>query len=57
MKKVFTVAIIGFGGRGQSYGDLMLHRPEEFKVVSVCDFDPVQQVNAKKMLGLSDDAL
>lgn len=57
MKKVFTVAIIGFGGRGQSYGDLMVHRPEEFKVVSVCDFDPVQQVNAKKMLGLTDDAI
>ncbi len=57
MKKVFTVAIIGFGGRGQAYGDLMKNRPEEFKVVAVCDFDPVQQVNAKKMLGLTDEAI
>lgn len=57
MKKVFTVAILGFGARGQSYAAHMINKPDEFKIVSICDFDPVQQENARKMLGLPDEAI
>ncbi len=37
-KKVFTVAVLGCGGRGaESYGRLMYDRKEEYKIVALCD--------------------
>ena len=40
MKKIFTVAIIGCGSRGQNaYGKLMHARKDEFKIVSLCDIN------------------
>lgn len=40
MKKIFTVAIIGCGSRGQNvYGKLMHARKDEFEIVSLCDIN------------------
>lgn len=57
MKKKYTVAIIGFGGRGQVYGLLMNERKDEFAVTAVCDIDRTQLQNVEKLLGLTDVAL
>ena len=39
--KIYTVAIIGIGGRGgDTYGSLMMTMPEKFKIVALCDFKP-----------------
>ena len=38
MKKQFTVAIIGVGGRGgYAYGTWLHQLPEKFKILSLCD--------------------
>ena len=37
MKKKYTVAILGTGGRGYAYGSLIKERPDEFEVVALCD--------------------
>lgn len=42
MNKTFTVAILGFGNRGQVYAKLMAQKEECFKIVAVCDTNPIQ---------------
>lgn len=57
MKKHFTVAIIGAGGRGYTYASLF-ERREEFSVVSVCDINPAPLVKMKAAFpDLKDEAL
>ncbi|MBQ7340105.1 MAG: Gfo/Idh/MocA family oxidoreductase [Clostridia bacterium] len=42
MGRVFTASIIGCGSRGATiYGNKMFHKPERFKLVSLCDIDTV----------------
>lgn len=39
MSKVYTVAILGVGGRGgEAYGSEFIKRPDKYKVVALCDF-------------------
>lgn len=41
--KILKVAIIGLGGRGgYAYGPYTAQHSEKFKIVSVCDIDPVR---------------
>jgi len=56
MKKHFTVAIIGAGGRGYTYAALFEKR-EEFSVVSVCDINPAQLEKMKAAFSLRDEVL
>ena len=56
MKKKFTVAIIGCGGRGYGYADLF-NKKEEFEVVSICDINPEQLVKINKITNLNEDKI
>ena len=56
MKKKFTVAIIGCGGRGYGYATLFKEK-EEFEVTAICDIDPEQLVKINKITNLSDDKI
>ena len=39
MKKIYTVAIIGVGGRGgDAYGNIINTQKDKFKIVALCDF-------------------
>lgn len=40
-KKIYTVAILGLGGRGaDAYGWLLYNAKDRFKIVSICDLKP-----------------
>ncbi len=40
-KKIYTVAILGLGGRGaDAYGWLLYNAKERFKIVALCDLNP-----------------
>lgn len=56
MKKNFTVAIIGCGGRGYTYASLLKEK-KEFEVVAVCDYNPAQLKKINGILNLPDDKL
>lgn len=56
MKKHFTVALIGAGGRGSVYTELLTNK-EEFSVVSACDINPKKLENLKAIVDLKDEAL
>ena len=56
MKKNFTVAIIGAGGRGYTYAKHFTRR-EEFSVVCACDINPKQLEKMQKAYGIADDML
>ncbi len=56
--KIFTVAIIGCGNRGnESYGKLMLQLPEYYQLVAACDLDPMRLENAKNELNIPENCL
>ena len=57
MKKKFTVAILGTGGRGYAYGSLIKDRPDEFEVTALCDFNPSQLEKENRLFGLPQEAL
>ena len=41
MNKIFTVAILGCGGRGaESYGRLFLEQKDKYRIVALCDLLP-----------------
>ena len=56
MKKHFTVAVIGAGGRGSVYTELMNNK-EEFTIVSACDVIPKKLENLKDIVDIKDDEL
>ena len=56
MKKTFTVAVIGCGGRGWTYATLM-HKKQEFRVVALCDKNPEQLAKVNGELKLDEDSL
>ncbi|MBR2337679.1 MAG: Gfo/Idh/MocA family oxidoreductase [Clostridia bacterium] len=51
------VAIVGYGNRGQVYGDYALDMPEEMEVIGVVDPNKYKQGIAKERYGLSDSQL
>ena len=57
MSKQFTVAILGVGSRGFTYGSLMHKDEERYKVVSICDFNKAQIEKANKLFNLSEDSV
>lgn len=57
MKKKYTVAILGTGGRGFAYGTLLKNKPEEFEVTALCDFNPAQLKKENMLFGLPKTAL
>ena len=56
MKKAYTVAVIGCGGRGYTYASLLVKR-EEFNITAICDINPEQLVKINKIINLSTDAM
>jgi len=54
MKKILKVAIIGCGGRGTIFGELMKARKDEFEISAVCDINAAQIEKIKKILELDD---
>lgn len=56
MKKHFTVAVIGAGGRGFVYSE-EFNKREEFSVVSACDINAEQLIKMKDNFNISDDML
>ena len=58
MKKKFSAAILGAGGRGSMYGQVMQNQhSDEFEITAVCDINPKQLEKCRTMLNLSDDML
>ncbi|MBO7186926.1 MAG: Gfo/Idh/MocA family oxidoreductase [Clostridia bacterium] len=57
MKKIITVAVIGAGARGNAYTGCMLDRPDEFKVVAICDKNEKRVANMAKRLGVDNNGL
>ena len=57
-KKIFTVAIIGVGGRGgYAYGAIIKDMPDMFRVSALCDINKEKLDYFADMLGVSDDGL
>lgn len=56
MSKKFTVAILGVGGRGFTYGRLM-HADEQYDVVALCDYKREQIKTANALLQLPEENL
>ena len=57
MKKKYTVAILGTGGRGFVYGTLLNKRKDDFEVVALCDFNPKQLEKENTLFRLPNEAL
>jgi len=57
MDKVLTVSVIGMGARGFLYASLMKDRPDQFRIVAVCECIEERRNNARKAFSLCDDAL
>ena len=54
-KKIFTIAIIGLGGRGaDSYGSLINERKDCFKITAICDLKQEKLDSCKVAYGLTD---
>ena len=56
MKQIKAV-VIGLGDRGGIYANYSLVKPEELKIVGVCDTNPFKLEIAKNRFNLSDDCL
>lgn len=54
MNKTFTVAILGVGARGFTYGRLM-HADDRYEVVALCDCNKAQIDTANALFNLSED--
>lgn len=54
-KKTITVAILGCGSRGVTYGSLMLKRNGEYNVVALCDCKPAALEKSAKKFGVKPD--
>lgn len=56
MGKIFSVAIIGCGSRGQNvYGKYMSEQQDKFKIVSLCDINQTVLNIAKDRFGVKDN--
>ena len=56
--KIFTVAIIGTGGRGgYVYGTLIHNLPDKFKIVALCDIKPQKLNFFAERFGVSEENL
>ena len=56
MSKIFSVAIIGCGSRGQNvYGKYMFEKKEQFKIIALCDVKESMLEIAKNRFGVSDE--
>ena len=53
--KVFTVALIGAGNRGEIYTDIMKTLPEKFRVVAVADPNENHRRNIQNKHSLPDN--
>lgn len=47
--KIINVAVIGCGNRGQCYTELILNKPEKFKITAICDTSKTQLENMKSL--------
>lgn len=56
MKKTYTVAIIGCGGRGYTYANLMMKKAE-FNITAICDINPEQLKKINALTNLNSDAI
>ena len=56
MKKTYSVAIIGCGGRGYTYASLIMKK-DEFNITAICDINPEQLEKINKITNLSTDAM
>lgn len=54
MKKIITVAILGCGNRGTMFAESFKNRSDRFKVVSLCDRNPVQIEKIHRLYGLEE---
>ena len=52
---LITVAVIGCGNRGQCYTELILKKPEKFKVTAICDTSKTQLQNIKSLYSFEAD--
>lgn len=50
------IAIIGYGGRGRLYSDILKNN-QEAEIIAICDCDKDKLTLAKKELGMQDNAL
>ncbi len=55
--KKYTVAILGVGGRGYTYGSLLTQKPNEFEVVALCDINPKQLEKENALFKLPQSSL
>ena len=57
-QKIFTVAIIGCGGRGaDAYGSLIHERKDRFKIVALCDKRPLWLEKSGENFGVAKENL
>ena len=57
-EKVFTAAILGCGSRGgETYGRLFARMPDKFRIVSICDTNPVKLEKYGKIYGVPSERL
>lgn len=57
-ERIFTVAIIGVGGRGgYAYGTLIADMPDKFKINALCDINTEKLSYFSEKLGVGEDAL
>lgn len=57
MSKIYTVAIIGVGGRGgDAYGPLLANSPDQFKVVALCDIRKERLERFGALFGVPENA-
>ncbi len=57
-QKIFTVAIIGCGGRGaDAYGSLINERKDRFKIVALCDRRPLWLEKSGENFGVAKENL
>ena len=58
MSKIFTVSIIGCGSRGHdAYGKCICEMKDKFRIVSVCDINPIKLGFVKKEWGIAEENL
>ncbi len=58
MSKIFTVSIIGCGSRGHdAYGKCIYEMKDKFRIVSVCDVNPIKLGFVKKEWGIAEENL
>ena len=56
--RIFTAAILGCGSRGgETYGRLFARMPDKFKIVSICDTNPVKLEKYGKIYGVPAENL